>query len=597
MDKPSIIKAIFEKDENPSGEATHKKKPFTREISGSVTQSLKRIHETRFFKIAKTISDLISHISTRVYGTALLCFGLVSALLYFLNFSADRGIATPVIGILLSGLAIPFLLTDKPLPVFLQDFGPTDFLFFEFFCMKRHSAMESVRAFPIAIAVVIGVIPALVSVFVPMWQITIAILLLICIYIGFASPEFIFLTSLLCLPYIRFIPYSEIVFAVAVLLAFISFMRKVAYGRRVLHIEQYDILIGVMLILILISGIFVKGVESFGGSVKMVVFAIGYILAGNIITNRRLADLSANSIILSGAITSLISIAQTVTTLVRLGANTTQADIGFVLARRDGVAAFLMVATIFSVGMIKQKSKRLRSLFIASSILCLIALIISGELLAITSLIIALFAHVFIKHNKLTAIVLPILLGVSVAVLLLPDTILNVIFTFSPSVISAEDLFRLWRKSLELMARNVIIGIGIGAESFTEEMFNLGIVGHPDSSNLFIELGLEAGILTPLCFIVILISRLKHRSAQYLYVRNSQIERISNLSGACLFGLIAFGMVNYIWSDMSAYYLFWCVFGIVSAAIRVAKKEHDDRVLYYEDNRTKDYSVIDVEIV
>ena len=36
---------------------------------------------------------------------------------------------------------------------------------------------------------------------------------------------------------------------------------------------------------------------------------------------------------------------------------------------------------------------------------------------------------------------------------------------------------------------------------------------------------------------------------------------------------------------------------MVSAAIRVAKKEHDDRVLYYEDTRASDYSVIDIEIV
>lgn len=597
MAKPSVWKAIFEKDEIPAEKkADRKAKFFTREISGSFTQGMKQLHSRRLFRISHAISELISHISTRLYGTMLLCFGLLSSLIYFLGISADGGITTPVLGILLAGLSIPFLLTDKPLPVFLQDFRPTDYIFFEFFCMKRHSTMESVKTFPIAVAIVIGAIPALLSVFIPMWQVTLAIAILICIYIGMASPEFIFLSSLLCLPYIRFIPYSEIVFSMAILLALISFVRKVIYGRRVLYIEQYDILIGIMLLFILISGIFVKGVESFGGSIKMIIFALGYILAGNIITNRRLAELSANSVIISGVAASLISIGQVISTLVRLGSSADQDSFNFVLARQDGVAVSLMVSMVFAVGMIGVARGGRRVLAIISSFLCLTSLVISGELLAITSLIIAIGAFVIIRHNKLPGVFLPLLLGVSVAVLLLPDSFLNIVFASSPSVISAEDLFELWNKSLQVMSHHLAIGIGIGSESFGQEMAAVGVVGHPDSSNLFIELGLEAGILAPMCLIILLITRMKHRSMQYLYVRNSQIERISILSGACLFSLLAFGMVNYIWSDASACYLFWCIFGIGSASLRVAKRDYDDRVIYYEESSAQDSSVIDIEI-
>ena len=598
MAKPSIIKAIFEKDEPTAvSEAKKSKKEFfSREISGSVTQNIKKIHSKRFFIFTKTVADLISHISTRVYGAAALCFGLVAALMYFLGISADTGVVTPILGIVIAGLSIPFLLTDKPLPVFLQDFKPTDFLFFEFFCMKRHSSMESTKSFPIFIAMTIAVIPALLSAIIPLWQIVLAIVILICIYIGMASPEFILLSSLLFLPYVRYLPRSEIILSVTVLIAAISFIRKVIYGRRVFHLEQYDILIGVMLLFILISGIFVKGFESFGGSVKMIILALGYFLAGNIITNRRLAELSANSIVLSGAVTSLISIGQVIYTVAHRGLNITQGDIEFVIARQDGVAVFLAAAVIFAVGTVNRYSSKWRIAFVVASMLCLIALSISGELLAITSLVLAAIAYVIIKHNKLPAVLLPVILISSVAVLLLPDFILNVIFAFSPSVMSAENLFELWKNSLELTSRNMLIGIGIGAESFVSEMAQLGFYGHPDSSNLFIELGLEAGILTPLCFTLILITRLKHRSSQYLYVRNSQIGRISNLSGACLIAFLAFGMVNYIWSDVSAYYLFWCVFGIGSASLRVAKRDYDDRVIYYEESSAFDSSVIDIEI-
>lgn len=597
MAKSSILKAIFEKDDNSAKKESKKKREFlSREISGSVTHNLQRMRSATLFKFVKAATDLVSHVSTRIYGTAMLCFGLVGALIYFLGFSADSSIMTPVIGILMAGLAIPFLLVDKTLPVFLQDFKPTDLLFFDFFCMKRHSAMEAVASFPAIVAVLVGVIPAALSLIIPFWKITLLILVVICIYIAMASPEFIMLASLLALPYIRFIPHFEIFFAISILLGVISFIRKVVYGKRVFHLEQYDILIGIMLLIILISGIFVKGMDSFSGSVKMLVFALGYILAGNIITNRRLAELSANSIILSGTVASIISISQVATVTISLGADTTQSDLAFVLARQDGIAVFLMAAVVFAVGMTKQVKKSLRGLVFTSMLLCLAALVISGEFLSVSSLILAIGAYYVIKLNRAPALLLPILLAISVAVLLLPDSFLNLIFTYSPSVISAEDLFDLWEKSLRLMARHFAIGIGIGAESFTEEMAALGIFGHPDSSNLFIELGLEAGVLAPLLLLIILITRLRHRSIQYLYIRNSQIERMSNLSGACLFGFIAFGMVNYIWSDISAYYLFWCVFGIGSASLRVAKRDYDDRVIYYEESSALDSSVIDIEI-
>lgn len=569
---------------------------FTREISGSVTQRLKRIRSKRIFKFTSAVYNLISHIPTRAYGTSLVCFGLVSTLMYFLKLSIDNGLSTPIIGIIISCLSIPFLLSDKPLPIFLQDFKPTDYLFFEFFCMKRHSPSESERSFPVFISVMLGLVPALLSSVFPLWQITLVIGIFLLAYIGLHSPEFVFLTSLVCLPFIRFLPYSNLVFGLAILLAVLSFIRKVVYGRRAFFIEQYDIIIGVMLLVILISGIFIKGDDSFFGSIKMVIFSLGYILAGNIITNRRLAELSVNSIIISGALASLVSIGQFIVTISRVGREVTVEDLSVILARADGVSLLLIAATVFSFGMIKHESGNTGGMLLLSSVLCVVALILSGEFFAISAIILGAGAYAVIKSDRAPLLTLPILLAVSVALLLLPSGVLNLIFTYSPSVVSADVLFDLWSKSASVLADHLAFGIGIGSESFAVEMGALGVYGYPDSSNLFIELGLEAGILAPICLLVLLVTRVRHRSNQHLYIRNSQFEAISNISGACLFSMLAFGMVNYIWSDMSAYYLFWCIFGIGSASLRVAKRDYDDRVLYYEESSAHDSAVIDIEI-
>lgn len=595
MAKPSLREIFFDNDDISSSVGS-KHGIYSREFSGSITQRMKKMLSSRFFKFAKAASYLIAHISTRVYGTAMLCFGILGTIMHFLGFGAGEDIANPIVGIIFALLSIPFLLADKPLPIFLQDFKPTDLLFFEFFCMKRHTVLESERRFPISVAIIIGCVPALFSALIPLWQMALIIGILVCVYIGIESPEFIFFTSLFSLPFLRYIPSSDIVLSLALTLAVISFLTKALHGRRVLYIEQYDICLGAMLLFILISGIFVKGIESFSSSVRMIILACGYFLAGNIITNRRLASLAANSIVISGTIASLVSVVQLIAVWARSSSELIVEELSAVLSRADGVAVVLMAAVVFAVGMAAEASLRYRVAYILSAAACIIALIISGEVFALTSLLLGIGAYAVIKSNKLPWLFMPLLLLAAVLFLLLPSGVLDVIFKYSPSVVSAKELFTLWNGSMRAFADNMLVGIGIGKDSFAAEMANMGIFGHHDSSNLFIELGLEAGMFALICFMLMLFTRLKHRAHQYLYVRNSQVAMLSNLSGVCLFSLLAFGMINYIWSEISAYYLFWCIFGIGSATLRVAKNDYDDRVVYYEETSDFDSSVIDIEI-
>jgi hypothetical protein len=328
----------------------------------------------------------------------------------------------------------------------------------------------------------------------------------------------------------------------------------------------------------------------------MILFAFGYPMAGNLITNRRLADRVANTIIIPGAVAGLISVVQFITVIARDYGELNMSHLGFILARQDGLAVCLMTSVIFAVGMIKQSGVVSRTIYIISALLSLTALVISGEIFAVIAVVLCIAAHNFIKGNRLIWVLLPCMILLPLTILLLPNHILDALFTYSPSISSAEELFSLWRHSLEVLLNNIFVGIGIGKESFVTEMANLGVHGYSDSSNLFIELGLEAGIFALICFLLVLITRLRHRSLRYLYVRNSQIETLAAVSGAALFCLLAFGMVNYIWSSPSAYYLFWCIFGMGSATLRVAKRDYDDKVLYYEETGDSDSSVIDIEI-
>ena len=595
MAKPSLLDILFSKDEPGIG-LDSDEGFFAKEFSVSITKKMKRILTRGFFKFAKNVSYFLAHVSAKSYGLAILTFGLISTLMYFLGLSNDGGIATPIIGVAFALIAIPFLLTDKPIPIMLQDFEPTDYLFFEFFCMKRHTVLEGERKISPFLTVLIGAIPAVLSAFVPLWMIATMIGIIICIYIGIESPEFLFMSTIAFLPYMCLVPKSENILGATLILIVISFLVKFLYGKRVLYIEQYDIFIIAMLLFVLISGIFVKGIESFSGSVGMILLAFGYPMAGNLITNRRLADRVANTIIIPGAVAGLISVVQFAFVMSSYDGGLSMGHLDGILARHDGLAVCLMASVIFAVGMIRQSGTVARTIYIVSALISLAALVISGEIFAVIALVLCIAAHNFIKGNRLIWVLLPAMLLLPLTILLLPNHTLDMLFTYSPSISSAEELFSLWRHSLEVLLNNIFVGIGIGKESFITEMAHLGVYGYSDSSNLFIELGLEAGVFALICFLLVLITRLRHRSLRYLYVRNSQIETLSAVSGSALFCLLAFGMVNYIWSSPSAYYLFWCIFGMGSATLRVAKRDYDDKVLYYEETGDSDSSVIDIEI-
>ena len=571
---------------------------YSLEFTGSATQSFRGVFSSRILGYAKRLSYLLSHVQSKAYGAMSMAFGLLSLVLYLVGISRDLSLATPIISIFFAVLSIPFLLSEKSLPILLQDFRITDYVFYEFFCMKRLNRIEGGTKFPMLIAVMIGLALALIGCLVPVWTIVLTIAIIIFVYISFASPEFPFFLSFLLLPYFRYIPYSSTCLVIMIAVAIISFTRKVIFGKRVLHIERYDVLLAIFTLLILISGIFVKGIESFSSSIEMIVLAVGYTLASNIITNRRLADCAMNSVIISAVAPSLISIVQFIIISARVGvANIQIADVAEIFVRHSELAPILLVAIVMSIAMVIQNHGPIKSLYVVGIAVNSLAFLLTGEFFAIFTLVIGIFAYHVLKRKRLAVPALPILLLIPYALLaIIPNYALDEMFIQIPSLTTAAELFELWKHSITAFANNFFVGIGIGADSFVEEMAKYGVTGHTNSSNLFIEIGLEAGVFALLVFVLLLGLRLVHRTRYHHYVRSSQTGTVTPVSELCVFCLLTYGATNYIWSDMSAYYLFWCIFGIGSAAIRVAKKEHDDRILYYEDTRASDSSVIDVEI-
>ena len=76
----------------------------------------------------------------------------------------------------------------------------------------------------------------------------------------------------------------------------------------------------------------------------------------------------------------------------------------------------------------------------------------------------------------------------------------------------------------------------------------------------------------------------------------SDMALISRIESVTAGSLIILGTTYYLFESMEITYLFWFVFGLGSAALRVAKRERDDKILYYEDTKSSDFSVAEVKI-
>ena len=148
-----------------------------------------------------------------------------------------------------------------------------------------------------------------------------------------------------------------------------------------------------------------------------------------------------------------------------------------------------------------------------------------------------------------------------------------------------------------MLRDNLFLGVGIGDDSFVKEIINYtSSFDYSNSGNFLLELACEAGIISLFVFIIIYLIRVRHRGIYQPYVKNSLMSKVSTYTTVLTVILMAYGAFNYIWADMAMYYLFWCVFGLGSAALRVSKSEFDDRVAYFSDGSAEDSSSIDISI-
>jgi hypothetical protein len=380
--------------------------------------------------------------------------------------------------------------------------------------------------------------------------------------------------------------------------AFLSFARKIIFGKRVYSAEQYDMIIAVFMAIILIVGIFVRGMESFESSLWMFVFALGYPLASNLLANRRVAELAVGAMV-GSSLFPMVYTAYEVGTKLANGGFFALADYSAkaTFNTSGAYASFLLVAIFASAYFVLVTKRRwIKARYVIIIFIDIAMLILTRRVDAVFALVAGFIAYKIVRGGRRFAVVAAFMIFIPLLPLLLPADLYNAIFADFGMGYTKSELIELWRTSFEMLKDRLLVGVGIGADSFSSVIAEYGQTAAENSSSLFFEIACEAGILAVAIFLILLFIRLRHRSIYREYIAESHVTRLSCISTAMVVMLIAFGMTEYIWADQMIYYLFWCIFGIGSATLRIAKREHDDRVMYYGDLTTVDSSVIDVKV-
>ncbi len=576
------------------------KRFYARALSGSATGSSNKRAASRIAKLFALISRLFTYTKAKVYGLAALTFGFSVLAVHFLGYYVGlfNGIstATLVMGAVFCVIGIPLLFVDKPMSIMLQDASFFDFIFFEFFCIQRVYRKEGEASIHPLVALMTGVLGAALSCFVPAEWISAVIGAVLFVCVAFGSPEFSYVASILFLPFSGMFTGGYNVFCIMILLTAASFLRKAYQGKRVIYFEKYDFIILIMIFCILVSGVFIKGMESFTASAVFAVMSLGYFMTSNIITNRRLADRAMNAVVVSSIPVSIMAVVSYVAKVIDRG-EAMFPDERAVFGSTDILATFLVVAICFSAAHSMQTHAVYKKLaYAAAFVLNFAALLLTGEIFAIVALILGGASYFAFKLKRpLPAVALILLFLIPIGFYFLPEKLVSPVFNIIPSAMGYKETVDVIVCSLKLFVSNFLFGIGMGAESVASEMLSQGIAAE-NSGNLFIELALEAGIFSLISFVALIITKIGHRMSYSQYIRNSVLKVSYPAVASASLTLIFYGFFSYIWADASMFYLFFLVFGIESAMLRVSRRDNDERILYFVDARSVDSAAIDVDL-
>ena len=570
----------------------------SKEISSIGTVGTMRILRGKATKLLNFLGRILSYTSIRSYGCFLLSFGLASLILnlsvYYFKSEPDVTFASLVTSAVMVLLAVPLLLFDKPISAAVQDFAPADKFFFEFLSLKRIQKDPNHVSIHPMLALFVGVIPALVAFFIPIELVIVGLAVICVVLLAFTSPEFSLIFTILFLPYIPLLPHSVLILCAMSVITFLSFALKVVIGKRVFHLCIFDVILVSAMLLMFVSGILGNGENSFKLSLVFIALMLGYFPASNMIVNKRLADSATNAMVVSAIPVTVAALIEFALEMKNISINpfSLSTEISAFFPSPEVLAAFILVSAILTLTFTVEKKQGIEKgfylcVFLAEMVV--LGLVMRPE--SWIAAVVALLAYLVVKSRRIPADSLLILILLPCLLFLVPSGFIDTVYGYLGITSSFEDMKIGLIDSLHVFLENPWFGIGRGKSAY----FNtVGTDAVTPVLNVPIGIAMELGVFVFALIALCIVLRFRQFSYYRLYLRSSSVYAIGEMTMVAIMALLAFGMLSYVLSDASVFYLFCIVFAMSTATLRTSRKEFDDRFGYYGDSSSAELSAIDV---
>lgn len=166
------------------------------------------------------------------------------------------------------------------------------------------------------------------------------------------------------------------------------------------------------------------------------------------------------------------------------------------------------------------------------------------------------------------------------AIPVMPDSIWNRILTIAnPNDTSTASRFPLYEAAINVVETSPVTGAGLGThavQQFIRDM-NLyhGRAPYVHAHNFYLEVWVEAGLLGIVGFVSSMLWNIKRAAHTVRHCGTSAARTITAAAAAAMCGSMVCGLADYLWNYPRVMCIFWFVFAIVLAGVKLCRTQAD----------------------
>lgn len=542
--------------------------------------------------IKKHLSRLLGY-PLKYYGVLLLTFGIFSLITfgarYYINSTADISHFTSAATLMF--ISLPLLLTSQCLNEALQGSVIAPFLLFKVVGLRQESLNECINTNPKnLVAFIFGALLGILTIALSPVLIIVSVFALLILYIILCVPEFGVILILFLLPFMGILPHPSILTALMLLYVAGCTALKIVRGKRAVHLEICDHSVWVFMLLTLLGGLVsVSRSASMSYALIYACLMLGYFIVVVLIRTEQWFNRCIAALLSSSTIVAIIGIYQhySGTALTIWQDSDMFENTGRITSTFDNpnvLAEYLIMCLPLIVALFVYKSGWLSK--ISSGVMIALvglALVYTMSRGAWLGGIIGLLIFLVIISKRALAICILGVLCVPLLPFVLPDNIIRR-FTSIGNLADSSTAYRvnIWKGCIKMFADHFKSGIGVGKDAFAlvYPSYSLaGIESAPHSHNLYLQIGIELGIIGLVAFLCVILLMVIYNFT--FYVNEKQMYKPARkyklYSAAALCGVMAVlaqGMTDYVWYNYRIFLLFWLLLGLASASRKIARKEY-----------------------